>query len=133
MKEFNKLLNKLKKLNLPKNEFAIFGSGPIGIRKLRDCNDIDIIVKKKLWDNLVKKYPLKKGHFDCILIGKNIEVYNTWTPGKWDIDFLIENADVFEEIRFVKLKNVLKWKEKKNRKKDIKDIKIIKEYLSKNE
>ena len=39
-------LDEVKRLNLPKDKFAIFGSGPIAIRGLREARDIDLIVKK---------------------------------------------------------------------------------------
>jgi len=38
-KRFKQLLKELKKLNLPINEYAIYGSGPMAIRKLRDVSD----------------------------------------------------------------------------------------------
>lgn len=132
MSEFKRLLEELRKLNLPKDQFAIFGSGPMGARGLKKCNDIDIIVKKDLWNDLIKKYPLKKDGDDRLLIG-NIDVFKRWSPGEWNVDLLIENADIINKIRFVKLKEVLKWKKKYNREKDIKDIKLIKKYFKENE
>lgn len=57
MKNFKKQLAELKKLNLPKDKYAIFGSGPLAINGIRDSDDIDIIVKSEVWDELAKKYP----------------------------------------------------------------------------
>lgn len=51
-----KFEEELKKLNLPLGKYAIFGSGPLAIRGLRENNDIDIIVTDELWQNLTKKY-----------------------------------------------------------------------------
>ena len=53
MSKFKELLKKVKELNLPQNQYAIFGSGPLAIRGIRDSNDIDLIVKKKLWNKLM--------------------------------------------------------------------------------
>lgn len=46
----------LKKYNLPLGEYAIGGSGPLGIRGIREINDIDILVSNSLRDILVKRY-----------------------------------------------------------------------------
>ena len=54
-----KYLDELAKLGLPKYQFAIFGSGPMGIRGLRECDDLDIIVKPDLWNKLKDNIHLK--------------------------------------------------------------------------
>ncbi|MFH1291164.1 MAG: hypothetical protein ABIH79_01240 [archaeon] len=38
MENFKKQLAELKKLNLPKDKFAIFGSGPLAINGIRDTS-----------------------------------------------------------------------------------------------
>jgi hypothetical protein len=42
---------------------------------------------------------------------------------------LIETSDKIEEVNFVTLENVLKWKKEMNRAKDVEDIKKINEFL----
>jgi len=121
-------LDEVKRLNLPKDKFAIFGSGPIAIRGLREARDIDLIVKKDLWNELKNRFPLKKGKDDLLHAG-NVDILFKWVNGVWDIDELIDTADVFEGIRFVKLEHVLRWKKARNEEKDRKDIKLIEEYL----
>ncbi len=124
---FIKQLNKLKPLNLPKNKFAIFGSGPIVIRGFREARDIDIIVKKELWDELKKKYAkFIKNNPECIKID-NIEIYKDW-PGFDEVNQLIDEAEIIGGWPFVKLKYVLIWKKRIRREKDIKDIELIKKY-----
>ena len=49
------LFQKVKKLQLPQGEYALFGSAPLGIRGLKECSDIDIIVTQKLWKELKNK------------------------------------------------------------------------------
>ncbi|MDD2548448.1 MAG: hypothetical protein PHO04_03170, partial [Candidatus Pacebacteria bacterium] len=49
--EINKqLFRNLRELNLPLGEYVVFGSGPMGIRNLRDMHDIDLIVTQDLFD-----------------------------------------------------------------------------------
>jgi hypothetical protein len=132
---FKELLTELKKLNLPKDQFAIFGGGPMSVRGLKEANDIDIIVKKELWDGLAKKYPyVKKNNSYLIKIGDDLEIYSDWLP--WfpieDIDMLIDTADVIDGIRYVKLENVIRWKKEYARDKDLKDIKLIEKWQKSN-
>ncbi|MBU2037470.1 hypothetical protein KJ866_04730 [Patescibacteria group bacterium] len=119
-------LENLKKLNLPVEKFAIFGSGPLVIRKIRESDDIDIIVKPELWSELVNKYTSLKDNL--IKVG-DVEIYKDWLPWIGDINQLIDNADIIEGFRFVKLEYVLEWKKAMWREKDIKDIELIKKYM----
>jgi len=119
-------LEELKKLKLPKNKYAVFGSGPLAIRGLRENKDIDIIVKKDLWNELEKKY--KKNTINSIKVG-NIEFYRDWNPWIKELDLLINDSNIINGIRYVKIKYVLEWKEKRNEEKDKKDIKLIKSVL----
>ena len=124
-------LSELKRLKFPRAEFAIFGSGPLAIRNLREAKDIDIVVKKGLWKKLVKKYKIKKvSHGEFIKIGK-IEIGKECWPFE-DSEELIDTADIIEGFRFVKLKFILEWKQKRGSEKDVKDIELIRRYLSKN-
>ena len=127
MNNFKKYLDELKKLNLPNNKYAVFGSGPLAIHKIRDSDDIDIVVKEDLWNKLIKKYP--KENDKLIKIG-SVEIYKHWLPWFKDVNFIIDNADIFENIRFVKLKYVLEWKKDYGRKKDKKDVKLIEKYIN---
>ena len=121
-----KYLKELKELKLPKDKFAVFGSGPLAIRGLRENEDIDIILKKDIYNDLKSKYPSnEKGGLQ---IGQ-IEVYDRWQFGE-DVNQLIDSADIIEGIRFVKLEHVLEWKKKRMKEKDIKDIKLIEKYLN---
>ena len=53
-----KYLDELLELELPSAEYAIFGSGPMAIRNLRENNDLDILVKEELWLKLCQKPPI---------------------------------------------------------------------------
>lgn len=130
------LLNELDKLNIPKNKFAITSSGPLGIRNIREINDLDIIVYPEIWQKISNTYPvIKENNFESIHIG-NIQVLG---KGSWftnsqfgDTTSQINNADLINGYKFVKLETILKIKKQKTRPKDIEDVKLITEYLSKN-
>jgi hypothetical protein len=125
------LFQKVKNLQLPLGQYALFGSTPLGIRNLRDCHDIDIIVTEDLWSKF------KNENWEIITVNDSvqklskddIEILKNWYPGEWDVNKLIEEAEIIDELPFVKLEEVLKWKKLFNREKDQKDIKIIEEFL----
>lgn len=57
MKESNQeKFSALRKFKLPNDQYAITGSGPLGIRNLKAIGDIDIIVTPQLWDALAEMY-----------------------------------------------------------------------------
>jgi len=129
----NTLLSELEKLNLPKDKFAITSSGPIGIRNIREINDIDIIVSPDLWQDLSIKYKVvKENDLESIYIG-NIQVLGNGSlytnPKFGDVINQINNADIIDKYRYVKLNTILEVKKLMSRPKDINDVKLIEEYL----
>jgi len=131
-KSFSLYLKELKKLNLPKGKYAIFGSGPIAIRGLRDTHDLDVIVKNDVYKDLCAKYPsqIKTKPVNCIQIG-NLEIGNEWLNDPGQVDEMIDAAEIINDFPFVRLKYVLKWKKQMGREKDLKDVQLIEEYLQK--
>jgi hypothetical protein len=125
--KFEERLDELRKLKLPADKFAVFGNGPLSVRGLKDAIDLHIIVKKDVWDVLDRKF-MARNNFGAIILG-NIEVVRDMLPWFDDLDTLIDDADIIDGIRYVKLEHVLKWKKEMNREKDKNDIKIIEEFL----
>ena len=132
-KRENPLIKKLLSLNLPTDDYVIFGSGPLyacGI--IKSPNDLDVVVRGEAWKKVLKLGKPQKlpfGNKAISLFDGKIEIMNAWAPGKWDIDELIDTAEIIEGIRFVNLKTVLKWKKRMARPKDLKHIKMIEEYV----
>jgi len=127
-------LNELEELNLPKDDFALYGTYPLAIRGIKDCvDDIDVVVKKGLWNKLVTKYPVVVKDFGnevrgFIIIG-NIEICYSMVAFYEDSEKVIERADIISGYRFVNLEDTMFWKRHLNRDKDIKDIELIEQYL----
>jgi hypothetical protein len=126
------LFQRIRDLHLPAGEFVIFGSGPMGIRGMRDCRDIDLIVTEDLWNALKdagwEVRPKSDGSLR--LVKDEIEVWRDWKPGEWDVNRLIRDAEAINGLPFVRLESVLKWKRLLAREKDLHDIELIEKFLS---
>lgn len=122
-----KHIEELKRLSLPKDDFAIFGSGPMAVRGIRENKDLDLVVTPTLWEDLKKKLPVSDD--STIKIG-NIEIFKE-LPIFDNTEELIDNADIIDGFKFVKLNEVIKFKKALGREKDLKDIKLIENFLKK--
>ncbi|EKE06910.1 MAG: hypothetical protein ACD_18C00239G0001 [uncultured bacterium] len=128
--EFKKLLEELRKLNLPVDSYVIFGSGSMSVRGIRESSDLDIIVSDKVWQDFIKKYSTKNNNKSIIQIG-NIEICKDLLPWLDNSEELIERSEIIDGFSFLTLEDTLKLKEKFGREKDREDIKLIQEYLNK--
>ena len=99
------------------------------VRGLRDAKDLDVIVKNELYDKLRQKY--KEVELSHIKIGEDIEIFSSSNSLMDDSDKVINRAEIFNGFKFIRLDDLIKWKEKMGRIKDLKDIELIKEYLAK--
>src|SRR3972149_2458975 len=136
VKNNKKLFDEEKKLNLPVGQYAITGSGPMGIRNLKIINDIDIIVTSNLWDELALKYEVFEDEViqKIVIPDSFIEIFNenSFKKEKSEINFFdrIKNSEIIEGFSFESLENILFYKRKMAREKDLKDIKLIEGWLN---
>jgi hypothetical protein len=124
-----KKIDDLKALDLPEKKYAIFGSSPIAVRNIRETEDIDIIVKKDLWLKLLKTHKDLFNPIKNTIEINNIEICKNWFHLTPLIDEMINNAEIIGGLPYVQLKYVIEWKKFSTRKKDIEDMKLIKNYL----
>lgn len=129
------LFEELKKLALPQGEYAIFGSGPLWVRGIREGNDLDIIALGTAWEWAVAHGRVgikEESQLEYVQFADGkIEVYCDWYPGEWHVDELIETAETVDGVPFVQLRQVIDWKKKMGREKDQKDLILIEAYLAK--
>lgn len=140
----NHLVRELLSLKLPSEDYAVFGSAPIAAQGLMDFSqvtDLDLVARESAWEmaKTLSKEPPKKTDLkfgDFLGFFKkgddfDIQIYTGWPHGTWNVDELIETADIIERIQFVSLENVLKWKKARNRPKDAGQIALLEEYFRK--
>jgi len=132
---FVKLLSDVKSLNLPLGQYALFGSAPLLVRNLREAShDIDIVVKQDLWDEYFPKEEWETKYMrenDPYIEwrGHSIEFWKTWGPGDWDVEDIIDKAEIIDGVPYVQLETVLNWKKMCGRPKDLKDVELITAFL----
>ena len=134
---FQKLLQELETLNLPKDQYAIIGSGALAVRNLREAQDLDILTSDNLWKELSKKYPVtpeKSPDIEKISIG-NIEFVGKGSSYRNNniatLDEIFQTAELINNHFYINLNLLRKVKLKRAREKDLKDIELIDQYLDK--
>jgi hypothetical protein len=129
------IFKRIEKFNLPKGQYAVFGSALLDVWGLRHANDLDIIVTPELFEQLKKEgWEEKQGNGFSILSKMDADVttvQNRPTDGNYNPDRLqlIREAIEINGIPFVRVEEVIACKTAYNREKDLKDIKMLKEYL----
>lgn len=132
--------SKLRQLNLPRDQYAITGSGPMGVRNLKAIGDIDIIVTEELWGHLVSKYEIadQNGVRKVVLPGGVIEAFYQGSFYSEPLDnmaptyaFRIAHAELIDGLPFETLDTILYYKKRDRREKDLKDIELIEAWLKK--
>ncbi len=132
--------SKLKSFHLPIGQYAIISSGPLGTRNLREIGDIDIIVTTELWNTLAQSYGVveKDGVKKITFPGGLIEAFYEGSfnvSEDTDAPTVVERiatAEIIDGLPFELLEYVLYYKRKMGREKDLKDIELIKAWMSSN-
>ncbi|MFC8738976.1 hypothetical protein [Streptomyces sp. NPDC057176] len=127
-------IRELLTLNLPTDDYVVAGSGPLLAHGLRqDVNDLDIVARADAWKiaaSMADATVPPSGHgLMVVLFGGDIEIFDRWLPGAPDADELIDSAEMVEGIPFCPLPQVLEWKTRSNREKDMRDIQLIREHV----
>ena len=135
-KAFEQYLRALKDLALPDRlgAYVVFGSGPLGVRGLKKCNDLDVVVSKEVWENLLQHgrhaVTASSGSPKIELCGGAVEIFRDWNDGtQIDIAEIMGRAERIDGVWYAHLRDVLAWKKLRNKPKDAGDIRVIEEWL----
>lgn len=117
------LFHAVRELRLPVADYAIFGSGPLIIRGIiAATNDLDIITRRSAWKAVCELGELTT--FDdgnpCVQLLDGLLTFGvTWKYGTFDLDELIDTAEVIDDLPFVRLEHVVTYKRAAGRPKDL--------------
>ena len=134
MKNFNLLLQKLSRFNLPVNSYMLVGGGVLAAYGLRDTSDLDIICSESLFNELAFKYGVtNKNDYSVIKLTNNIEVLglgSVYLPNGFKTFELLKNTALkINNINIAPLQFIKDIKLILGREKDILDVQLIDEYL----
>lgn len=117
------LFSLLRSLELPLGDYAVFGSGPLIVRGIVEAtNDLDVICRGRAWDHSLSRgelVSLPDGVEIVSCFDGAVTIGRSWAYGEFDIDELINTAEVIDGIPFVRLEHVVRYKEIAAREKDL--------------
>jgi len=121
------LFQTLASLDFPLREFAIFGSGPLIVRDIIPVtNDLDILCRGAAWARaklLGSIEYLEKYDVTIASIADGQLTFGTeWRIGTFDVDSLIDNAELIGGLPFVQIKHVIDYKLGRASPKDLQHI-----------
>ncbi len=122
------LLRALDAWHLPDGEYAITTSGVLAVRGIREANDLDVVVTRRLWAELARRHPPDEG--GKIRLGEHVEVVGPGSPVAADVEAQIARAELIGGHRYVSLPDVRRVKQSLGRPKDRRDRELIDAYLA---
>lgn len=129
----DEIIQAVKGLGLPENNYVVFGSAPLAAAGLREANDIDLLVSKQVHDRLRQDgwQEMVKGPDDKPLVHDVFEAHAHWnfSAYKPTLAQLLSRAVIIDDVPFASLEDVRKWKAELARPKDAKDLELIDAYL----
>jgi len=124
------LLSRLRRLQLPEGEYAVFGSGPLLVRDvIDDVGDLDVLVRDAAWSVATSHgdvVHLDRYGVDVVEIdGGDITIGRAWGIGAFDTDELIATAETIDGLPFVRLEHVIAYKREAARPKDLAHLRAL--------
>ena len=118
------LFDQLRQLDLPQEDYAIFGSGPLAVRHVIPfCRDLDIVCRGKAWKIVQRRGRLKfLPEYDVTIatfFDEAITFGRKWGIGDFDVNELIDTAEIIDSLPFVRLDHVIAYKTIRSSAKDL--------------
>jgi len=123
----------LQSLDLPEGAYAVFGSGPLIVRGIIEpANDLDVIARGAAWESAAERGTLvdlpEHGVTIASLFDGAITVGTEWAIGTFEIDELIDTAEIIDGLPFVRLEHVAAYKRLAGRPKDLQHLELLAAY-----
>lgn len=130
--EFDTLFNYLRDLRLPIGDFAIFGSGPMIVRGyISGANDLDVISRGKAWEIACSRGVISYDERHDVSLASHcngrVTFGTEWAIGEFDVDNLIDTAEIIDGLPFVQLRHVVEYKEIRASAKDLVHLELYRQ------
>jgi hypothetical protein len=129
------LIRRLVELDLPSGEWALFGSGPLLLRRwIDDVGDLDVVGRGAAWERACEVGELGILEPDGVEIvnvdGGVITIGRSWRYGETSIDALIDTSETLDGIPCVRLEHIVAYKRVADRPKDREHLRAIEQRRS---
>ena len=133
--------DKVKALNLPLDQIIVIGSGILDQLGIRPASDIDLAEGSDLMKKLseesgdwLKKFDDNQ-RFYFVKDDGSAEVWDGWEFNGQVVSYdnLLDYSVEYDDVRFVNLEFLSRWKKWRSREKDVQDVKLIDEWRANNE
>ncbi len=120
----------LRSLELPAGDYAVFGSGPLIVRGIVEAaNDLDVLARGAAWKKA-------QGHGELVYLSEHdvevvscfdgvVTIGTEWAIGEFDVDELIDTAEIIDGLPFVPLEHVVLYKQVAGRPKDLLHLELL--------
>lgn len=129
-----KIIEEIKSLNLPRGEYIVVGSGIMSVYGIREHKDIDLLVSKRLYEQLKSlgwEAKNLEGKFEYVskgIVGASPEII-TLPNYKPTLEELLSKAVIIDSVAFTSFRDLIEFKQALGREKDLIDIDLIEKYL----
>ena len=126
----SQLFDLLRSLALPIGDFAVFGSGPLIIRGIIEPgDDLDVITRGAAWRRArevgaLEYLPEHEVEIVSCFDGA-VTIGTAWGIGDFDVDELIDTAEIIDDLPFVRLEHVVRYKQVAARPKDLRHLRLL--------
>lgn len=114
----------IKDMELPLNEYWITSGAALVIHGVKeDTNDIDLGCTTSLWEHFLQKgcnYRVEEDSSKIMVINNSVEIIKDW---------FVDEIEFIYGLPVSSLESIKKQKFKLGREKDIRDIKLIDEFI----
>lgn len=124
------LLDGLRALGLPTGDYAVFGSGPLLARGwISEVEDLDVICRGEAWKRVSAAGRVsvddRYGIELAALCDGRLTFGTRWAIGDFDVDQLIDGADIIDGIPYVSLEHVIAYKTIRGTPRDLQHLDVI--------
>jgi hypothetical protein len=128
------LVKLVTELDLDRRDFVIFGSGPLLAHGLRQrIRDLDVVARGPVWRRVCRYGIPAVGEINgaplALFCDGLIQFSQGWISEDWDANDLIDRAEIIQGLPFAQLTDVLAYKQKLRRPKDLPDIEALLDLL----
>ena len=130
--EFDALFQYVRDQRLPADDYAIFGSGPMIVRGyISGANDLDIICRGDAWEIACSRGVVSYDERHDVSLASHcngrVTFGTEWAIGEFDVDDLIDAAEIIDGLPFVQLRHVIAYKEIRASAKDLVHLELCRQ------